>query len=155
MSGWKLLPTRYGSGPPTSATRTPPSWPPTTHWRAKAETGRKGRPRDHRVAVRRGLPRLRRPTAGNQHVPTAPATRMPRLRLPHHLDHHRSRRQGDRMTQPTTRAERLAAPLARDVVRQLAIDHGGCIRPIQIRKTNLATGQEEQILVPCGHTLAT
>ncbi len=59
------------------------------------------------------------------------------------------------MTQPRTRAQRLAAPLARDVVRQLAIDNGGCIRPIQLRKTNLSTGREEQILVPCGHTLAT
>jgi hypothetical protein len=58
------------------------------------------------------------------------------------------------MTQARTRAERLAAPLARDVVRQLAIDHGGCIRPVQLRKTNLDTGHAEPVLVPCGHTLA-
>ncbi len=32
------------------------------------------------------------------------------------------------MTPPPTRAERLTMPLARDVVRQLAIDNGGCIR---------------------------
>src|SRR6202012_4913384 len=29
-----------------------------------------------------------------------------------------------------------------------------CIRPIQLRRTNLDTGQVEQVLVPCGHTLA-
>ena len=58
------------------------------------------------------------------------------------------------MTQGRTRAERLAAPLAREVVRQLAIDHGGCIRPVQLRRTNLDTGQAEPVLVPCGHTLA-
>ena len=58
------------------------------------------------------------------------------------------------MTRGRTRAERLAAPLAREVVRQLAIDHGGCIRPVQLRRTNLDTGQAEPVLVPCGHTLA-
>src|SRR6266508_768183 len=58
------------------------------------------------------------------------------------------------MTPPPTRAERLTMPLARDVVRQLAIDNGGCIRPIQLRKTNLDTRRAEHVLVPCGHTLA-
>ena len=46
-------------------------------------------------------------------------------------------------------------PLARDVVRDLAIEHGGCIRPVQLRRTDIDTGQVEQVLVPCGHTLAT
>ena len=42
------------------------------------------------------------------------------------------------MTQPTTtRAQRLAMPLARDVVRDLAVSHGGCVRPIQLRRTDL------------------
>ncbi len=59
------------------------------------------------------------------------------------------------MTQARTRKERLAAPLARDVVRQLAIDHGGCIRPVQLRRTDLDTGQTEQVLVPCGTPLPT
>jgi hypothetical protein len=45
-------------------------------------------------------------------------------------------------------------PLARDVVKDLAITHGGCIRPIQLRRTDLATGETETVLVPCGHTLA-
>src|ERR1700691_358565 len=59
------------------------------------------------------------------------------------------------MTPPRlTRAQRLAMPLARDVVRELAITHGACIRPVQLRRTDLDTGQTEPVLVPCGHTLA-
>jgi hypothetical protein len=53
-----------------------------------------------------------------------------------------------------TRAERLSMPLARDVVKDLAIEHGACIRPVQLRRTDLATGDTEPVLVPCGHTLA-
>jgi hypothetical protein len=53
-----------------------------------------------------------------------------------------------------TRAERLAMPFARDVVKDLAVEHGACIRPVQLRRTNLDTGAVEQVLVPCGHTLA-
>jgi hypothetical protein len=45
-------------------------------------------------------------------------------------------------------------PLARDVVKDLAVEHGACIRPIQLRRTDLATGATEPVLVPCGHTLA-
>ena len=59
------------------------------------------------------------------------------------------------MTPRTTRTQRLAMPLARDVVRDLAAEHGGCIRPVQLRRTDLHTGQVEQVLIPCGHTLAT
>ena len=58
------------------------------------------------------------------------------------------------MTQRSTRAQRLAMPLARDVVRDLAVKHGGCVRPVQLRRTDLHTGQTEPVLVPCGHTLA-
>ena len=61
------------------------------------------------------------------------------------------------MTQTSTRrrrAERLAMPLARDVARDLAVEHGACIRPVQLRRANLDTGSVEQVLVPCGHTLA-
>ena len=53
-----------------------------------------------------------------------------------------------------TRAERLSMPLARDVVKDLAVEHGAGVRPIQLRRTDLATGQTEPVLVPCGHTLA-
>ena len=61
------------------------------------------------------------------------------------------------MTEPaarTTRAQRMAMPLAREVVKDLAVEHGACIRPIQLRRTNLDTGEADQVLVPCGHTLA-
>jgi hypothetical protein len=53
-----------------------------------------------------------------------------------------------------TRAQRLAMPLAREVVRDLAVEHGACIRPIQLRRRDLDTGEVDQVLVPCGHTLA-
>jgi Replication initiator protein, pSAM2 len=53
-----------------------------------------------------------------------------------------------------TRADRLSHPLARDVVKAVAEAHGACIRPVQLRKTNLDTGETEQVLVPCGATLA-
>jgi len=54
----------------------------------------------------------------------------------------------------TTRAQRMTMPLARQVVKDLAVEHGACVRPIQLRRTNLDTGEVEQVLVPCGHTLA-
>ena len=36
----------------------------------------------------------------------------------------------------------------------MAVEHGACIRPVQLRRANLDTGAVEQVLVPCGHTLA-
>src|SRR6476659_2352390 len=48
----------------------------------------------------------------------------------------------------------MAMPLAREVVKELAVEHGACIRPIQLRRTNLDTGEVDTVLVPCGHTLA-
>jgi Replication initiator protein, pSAM2 len=54
----------------------------------------------------------------------------------------------------TTRAQRMTMPLAREVVKDLAVEHGACIRPIQLRRTNLDTGETDTVLVPCGHTLA-
>ena len=50
-------------------------------------------------------------------------------------------------TPKTTRAERLAMPLAREVVRDLAVEHGACIRPVQLRRTDVTTGAVEQVLV--------
>ena len=58
------------------------------------------------------------------------------------------------MTGRTTRAERAAWPLARDVVKAVALDYGACIRPVQLRQTNLDTGEVEQVLIPCGATSA-
>ena len=54
----------------------------------------------------------------------------------------------------TTRAERMAAPLARQVVKDVAAEHGACLRPVQLRRTEIDTGHVEQVLIPCGHTLA-
>src|SRR5689334_11002035 len=54
----------------------------------------------------------------------------------------------------TTRAERMAAPLARQVVKDLAAEHGACLRPVQLRRTEIDTGHVEQVVIPCGHTLA-
>jgi len=45
-------------------------------------------------------------------------------------------------------------PLARDVVRDLAVEHGACVRPIQLRRTDLTTNETVPVLVPCGNTLA-
>jgi hypothetical protein len=59
------------------------------------------------------------------------------------------------MTEPkTTRAERLAMPLARDSVRKIAEACGGCLRPVQLRRTDQVTGEVEQVMKPCGATLA-
>ena len=54
----------------------------------------------------------------------------------------------------TTRAQRMAMPLAREVVKDLAAEHGACLRPVQLRRTEIDTGHVEQVLIPCGHTLA-
>jgi hypothetical protein len=59
------------------------------------------------------------------------------------------------MSEPrTTRAERAATPLARDSIRKIAEASGGCLRPIQMRRTDTITGQVEQVMKPCGATLA-
>jgi hypothetical protein len=59
------------------------------------------------------------------------------------------------MTEPrTTRAERTAMPLAKDSIRKIAEACGGCLRPVQLRRTDTVTGQIEQIMKPCGATLA-
>ncbi|MFW5415472.1 replication initiation protein [Nocardiopsis sp. CNT-189] len=57
------------------------------------------------------------------------------------------------VTGKTTRAERLAQPLAREVAEQIAADKGVCIRPVSLRRTDIATGRTEIIDVPCGATL--
>ncbi|WP_116247961.1 replication initiator [Nocardiopsis sp. FIRDI 009] len=56
-------------------------------------------------------------------------------------------------TGKSTRAERLAQPLAREVAEQVAADHGVCIRPVSLRRTDIATGATEIVDVPCGSTL--
>jgi hypothetical protein len=56
-------------------------------------------------------------------------------------------------TTRVTRADRMAMPLAGDVLRDLAVENGACIRPVQLRRTDRDTGQTETVLVPCGSTL--
>jgi hypothetical protein len=56
-------------------------------------------------------------------------------------------------TMRATRAERMAMPLAGDVLRDVAVENGACIRPVQLRRTDRETGQAETVLVPCGSTL--
>jgi integrase len=36
------------------------------------------------------------------------------------------------------------------VVRDLAAEHGACLRPVQLRRTEIDTGHVEQVLIPCG-----
>ncbi len=61
------------------------------------------------------------------------------------------------MTNPhdrsTPRAVRMAQPLARDVVEEIAKQYGVCIRPVPLRRQDILTGQVEVIDVPCGATL--
>ncbi|MEU4564901.1 replication initiator [Actinoplanes sp. NPDC023936] len=54
---------------------------------------------------------------------------------------------------PGSRAARLAQPRAIDALKDLAIDHGVCIHPIALRRTDLTTGKTELIDLPCGATL--
>jgi hypothetical protein len=47
----------------------------------------------------------------------------------------------------------MTGPQARAALRQVTQDRGGCIRPVQLRRTNLDTGEVTQVLIPCGATL--
>ena len=53
-----------------------------------------------------------------------------------------------------TRAERAAYPLARDSIRKIAEASGGCLRPVQLRRTDTVTGETVSVMVPSGATLA-
>jgi len=58
------------------------------------------------------------------------------------------------MTVRQTRAERAASPLARDAIRKIAEASGGCLRPVQLRRTDAQTREMVSVMVPCGATLA-
>ena len=58
------------------------------------------------------------------------------------------------MTGRQSRAERAASPLAKDAIRKIAEASGGCLRPVQVRRTDTVTGQVDHVMVPCGATLA-
>jgi hypothetical protein len=53
-----------------------------------------------------------------------------------------------------TRDERMTTPLARDAIRKIVEAVGGCLHPIQLRRTDIATGQVSHVMVPCGATLS-
>jgi hypothetical protein len=57
------------------------------------------------------------------------------------------------MTGHLSRAERAAFPLARDAIRKIAEACGGCLRPVQLRRTDTVTGESVSVMVPCGATL--
>jgi hypothetical protein len=48
----------------------------------------------------------------------------------------------------------MAMPLARDSIRKIAEACGGCLRPVQLRCTDTVTGRVDQVMIPCGATLA-
>ena len=58
------------------------------------------------------------------------------------------------MTGRQTRTDRAAYPLARDSIRKIAEASGGCLRPVQLRRTDTQTGKTVSVIVPCGVTLA-
>ena len=57
------------------------------------------------------------------------------------------------MTSRLSRAERMAMPLGSSALRELTEAAGGCIRPIQLRRTNEATGEVDHQFLPCRSTL--
>src|SRR5260370_32800456 len=149
--GLRPHPTPYGSAPPT--------WPMTT-------STRWSRPSPEAVAHGeraclahgRAVPRLRNWPDGRGQRAACAAGRMPPVRLRGGLGQHRRRDRRRLVTgageRRGTRAERFAMPLARNVVKDLAVEHGACVRPVQLRRTEVDTGYVEQVCVPCGHTLA-
>ena len=59
------------------------------------------------------------------------------------------------MTNPTPAVPVKVRPvLARDLLKATAIEHGQCIRPFQMERIDLETGETETIAMDCGHTLA-
>jgi len=55
---------------------------------------------------------------------------------------------------PGSRADRMAQPLAADVLRVLAEQAGVCVKPLAIRRIDTSTGETTILDVPCGARLA-
>jgi hypothetical protein len=53
---------------------------------------------------------------------------------------------------PGSRAARLALPVSLHVLQDMCAEHGVCLRPVALRRTDLHTGQTELIDIPCGAT---
>ncbi|HTK66808.1 MAG TPA: replication initiator [Pseudonocardia sp.] len=51
-----------------------------------------------------------------------------------------------------TRAQKALLALSADVAEQLAIEYGVCVRPLAMRRIDLATGRIDVVPVPCGAT---
>ncbi|MEU7652486.1 replication initiator [Micromonospora taraxaci] len=51
-----------------------------------------------------------------------------------------------------SRAARLALPMSRQVLTEMAAEYGVCLRPVTLRRTDLHTGHTEVIDLPCGST---
>jgi len=49
-----------------------------------------------------------------------------------------------------TRAQKALLALSGDVARQLAEDHGVCVRPMAMRRLDTTTGRVDVVPVPCG-----
>ncbi len=58
----------------------------------------------------------------------------------------------DRTSSRLSRIERAKQPHARQVMEAVALHHGVCVRPVAMRKTNLATGETNVVALPCGAT---
>jgi hypothetical protein len=59
---------------------------------------------------------------------------------------------GVKLLRPGSRAERLSHPRTIDALKQIAADNGVCIRPVTMRRTDLATGETTLVDIPCGCT---
>jgi hypothetical protein len=51
-----------------------------------------------------------------------------------------------------TRAQKALLALSGEVARQLAEDHGVCVRPLAMRRTDQSSGRVDVVPVPCGTT---
>ncbi|GAA3847081.1 hypothetical protein GCM10022243_11480 [Saccharothrix violaceirubra] len=58
------------------------------------------------------------------------------------------------MNEYRTRADRMRDPVAFDVVRAVAEEHGVCVRPLARERVDLDTGRVEIVPVACGSTIA-
>jgi hypothetical protein len=51
-----------------------------------------------------------------------------------------------------TRAQKALLAVTGDVARQLAEDHGVCVRPLAMRRIDMSSGRVDVLPVPCGST---
>ncbi|MBL7498160.1 replication initiation protein [Frankia sp. CNm7] len=61
---------------------------------------------------------------------------------------------GEQELRPGSRLDRMRMPLARQVVEAVAVEEGVCVRPVALRRVDLATGETTIVPAPCGATLA-